>query len=107
MLNLDQAVLKIIGGARTAALREQVEAGGTVQSQFMFLVEETGELSREINRPERKDEGIAAESVDALLSALAVFFTTGASYEDLVTIGERKLAKWNANIDKKKAALKR
>lgn len=87
------------------ARRDVVEAAATPERQYMFTSEEMGELAREMNRPERKDEGPIAECVDVILSAMGTLVALGGTEDDLTTIGYLKLGKWMVDIDRRRDLL--
>ena len=77
----------------------------TVSDMVLSLLEEAGEFSRELKIEEKvfgnqhkvPDEGTKGEAADMVIMTMALFAARGGSFDELVEIMTKKLAKWERN----------
>ena len=81
----------------------EVLKGKTRADHLLSLMEEVGELATAVavesgvKKNKKLDEPSHSESVDVLICALALYFASNGSIEDLGVLIERKLDKWIKN----------
>lgn len=64
---------------------------------FMHLVEEVGEVSVNLNRPEKADEDLVGELADVINCALDIYFLEyGEDFTALQEAIDRKCLKWQS-----------
>lgn len=74
----------------------------TPQDLFVSTGSEFGELATEMlieqgvfgHTHKAPDEGVAGESVDLTICALALYYSTGGTTENFIKYGHKKIAKW-------------
>lgn len=81
---------------------KDLDNGGTLDDLFRHTVEEVGEVSAamtvEMGQKNKKlKETATEECVDLVICALALFYAHGGTGAELVTIGNKKLDKWQNN----------
>lgn len=76
----------------------------TPQDLFLSAAEELGEVATEMaieqkvhgHEHKKPDEGVAGESIDLFICALALYYSTGGTNENLIQYANKKMAKWES-----------
>jgi hypothetical protein len=102
---MNNDVFVLLARIQAATLEELKH--NTPQDLFLSAGEELGEVAKEMvieqkvygHDHKKPDEGVAGESVDLAICALALYYSTGGTTENFIRYAHNKMDKWEGKHD--------